>query len=392
MDIFLAIPCHTGNIVAECEVSILRNTHLLRDLGHTVIPYYLPGNIYLDKARNKCVKRFLESECTDLIFVDSDISFEDDAIVKLIKHDKDIVAGVYPLKQDFLEFPMQLYYDKDNNFLDEESGLITANMVPTGLMRIKREVFEKMRSFDWIGDKYRIQEDHEGIWTYFNTGILFEDDNTWWGEDVAFCRYWKLHGGRIYIEPNITFGHVGKKVYSGNLYNYLMDRRVEKIKDVAGWTSENELKKLAELSSQCSSAVEIGCWKGQSTKVLLDNCPKVYAVDHWMGSDGDMTGAIEDNSIYEDFLKNVGDYPNLEILKGSSLEIVKGFNKEVDMGFIDATHIYAYCKADIEAWLPKCKKFICGHDYCDEFPGVIQAVNEKFGKPNVIDSLWWVEL
>jgi hypothetical protein len=392
MDIFLAIPCHDGKVVAECEVSILRNTHLMRDMGHTVVPYYLPRNIYLDKARNKCVHRFLESKCTDLVFIDSDISFDDDAILKLIKHDKDIVAGIYPLKQDFEEYPMQLYYDRDNNFKDEETGLIMANMVPTGLMRIKRSVFEKMITFDNSEEKYRIQKDHDGIYTFFNTGILFENDNTWWGEDVAFCRYWKLHGGKIFIEPDITFSHIGTKKWSGNLHKYLMSRSTDFIPD--GWLTNNEKNILKFLVSKSRNAVEIGSWKGKSTKVLLENCQgMVYAVDHWKGSPDDITGEIIEENIYDEFIKNVGFYPNLKILKGSSLDMVHQFNgNRADLIYIDADHSYEGCKSDIEAWLPKCSKIICGHDYTDSFPGVIKAVKEKFEKVNVIDSFWWVEL
>ena len=97
--------------------------------------------------------------------------------------------------------------------------------------------------------------------------------------------------------------------------------------------------------------------------------------------------------VYSEFINNVGSFPNLTILKGYSTDIAKSFNgNKVDMVFIDAEHTYESCKDDIEAWLPKCTKYICGHDYSDNFPGVKQAVNEKFGKVNIVDSLWWVEL
>jgi hypothetical protein len=68
-------------------------------------------------------------------------------------------------------------------------------------------------------------------------------------------------------------------------------------------------------------------------------------------------------------------------------------DKTIDMVFIDANHTYDAVKADIEAWLPKVRKIICGHDYADGWPGVKQAVNEKFPQGvKTIGSIWYVEL
>ena len=41
-------------------------------------------------------------------------------------------------------------------------------------------------------------------------------------------------------------------------------------------------------------------------------------------------------------------------------------------------------------WLPKAKKIICGHDYCNAWPGVMKAVDEIFGQPDgVCGSIWY---
>lgn len=400
--IFLAIPCHSGEVIAECSISILKNSQRLRDLGHQVYPFYHTRNIYLDRARNLCVKRFLGSDCTELIFIDSDVSFGDDSIEKLLRFDKEIIAGIYPLKQDDMEFPTILNFDNDNNCKEEETGLVRANMLPTGFMRIQRKVFDKLLKSDNPDNLYRIQKDHEGVYTFFNTGILFNGDNTWYGEDVAFCKYWKELNGELFIYPDINFTHTGVKHYKGNLHNYLLGRKCDYVDDKINdcyspdnWSTKAEVLKLRQLASESENIVEVGCWKGNSTKELLQHCGgTVYAVDHWMGSPNDMTEMLAFNhDIYQCFINNVGTAQNLKILRGASTDVARDFNgTKVDMVFIDADHSYESCKQDIEAWLPKCKKVICGHDYQDGFPGVIKAVNEKFKKVNTVDSLWWVEL
>lgn len=63
----------------------------------------------------------------------------------------------------------------------------------------------------------------------------------------------------------------------------------------------------------------------------------------------------------------------------------------VDFVFIDGDHSYEGCLRDIDAWLPKVRKggLICGHDYNNKWPGVLQAVAARFEKIAVAqDSVW----
>lgn len=232
--IFIAVPAGSGSLTYDCHESIIRNTHYLRDKGIETTPYYHPCHIYIDMARNICVDKFLSSDCDNFIFIDSDVGFEDDAIFKLLQYDKDIVAGAYPYRKDSKsEFPVIIDFSNNNNCKDEETNLVNAMVVPTGFMRIHRRVFEKiiLLSEDTLENVYKIQKDNNGIYIFFRTGILFPNDNMWYGEDVAFCMWWKAVGGKIFIEPNINFTHTGFKQFSGNFHKYLIGRSTEKIKE-----------------------------------------------------------------------------------------------------------------------------------------------------------------
>lgn len=63
-----------------------------------------------------------------------------------------------------------------------------------------------------------------------------------------------------------------------------------------------------------------------------------------------------------------------------------------DFVFVDAGHSYAAAREDIALWQSKVREggWFGGHDYHPKFPGVIQAVNEAFGKPDLIDNYIWV--
>ena len=71
---------------------------------------------------------------------------------------------------------------------------------------------------------------------------------------------------------------------------------------------------------------------------------------------------------------------------------------EVDMVFFDGDHEYEAVIADIETWLPKARKLLCGHDYGHpDHPGVAQAVDEVFGSrvvpagPGHLAGIWTVQ-
>jgi hypothetical protein len=58
------------------------------------------------------------------------------------------------------------------------------------------------------------------------------------------------------------------------------------------------------------------------------------------------------------------------------------------MVFLDAVHDYPETKKDIE-WAQKVgARIIAGHDYCDEFPGVKQVVDEFGGPRQQCASVW----
>jgi hypothetical protein len=391
MDLFIAIPTYDAKLTSKCVESLLQSVVKLVSLGHTVTPYFHIHDPFIDRARNMCVHLFLSTKCTDMIFIDSDVGFDSKAILKIIKHDKQIIAGACPFRRDDLSFQAELYFDPvTNNCKDEETGLVKAKTVGTGFIRIQRSVFERMI------DHYKMKPDLLGIYRFFETGVVFPDDERWYGEDVVFGKKWLNMGEELFMEPDINFIHTGSKDYQANFHEFLMNRRIGVYEGgIDGWTTDKELTLLKTLSSLSKDVVEIGSWKGRSTQVLLNTCKgNVYSIDHWKGSPNDQGEVLaKQEDVYKIFMDNVGHYPNLKVLKGDSVEMANKFNgNKADMVFIDAGHSYEECKADIEAWLPKCTKYICGHDYRKDFPGVIQAVNEKFDKVNLVDSLWWVNL
>ena len=152
---------------------------------------------------------------------------------------------------------------------------------------------------------------------------------------------------------------------------------------IPGWMEECELRWLSAQAHEMDSIVEIGCFQGRSTYAFLHNCPGiVHAVDTWepMWGNGIQTWPL----FYEHLLERltVEEALKLRIHHMRSDQAAIAFDVAgimADMVFIDADHTYEACKTDIEMWLPRTRKLICGHDLDHpDYPGVRQAVEEKF--------------
>ena len=182
----------------------------------------------------------------------------------------------------------------------------------------------------------------------------------------------------------------------------LLDKK-QKIKDMIlkmrGSSNTEGLLDLIDYIPNNLIMAEVGCYTGESTKMFLESgkITLLYAIDIW-----------EDEL---DIYKNIQSNHDFSIVEKTFDESMKEFNVKklkmyfsealeslptLDFIYIDANHDYEFVKDDITNALKKIKKdgLIAGHDYNNETPGVIKAVNEIFGKPDVIfsDSSWLVKI
>jgi glycosyltransferase involved in cell wall biosynthesis len=167
---------------------------------------------------------------------------------------------------------------------------------------------------------------------------------------------------------------------------------------IEGWISFLECQWLYNTAKKMNSILEIGSWEGKSSHALLSGCKgKVTCVDHFQGSSdpSDLSYIIaKKKDIYTSFIKNVGHFKNLEVIRASSeeaSEILKG--RKFDMIFIDGTHTYDEVKKDINLWQNRTNILLTGHDYGFKNLGVKPAVDELLGIPDeIVGSIWAVNV
>jgi hypothetical protein len=177
---------------------------------------YTVGDSMIPKTRNFFVADFLASDCTDLIMLDDDLWWEDGAVQRLLRHDCDLVAGVYPKRQDPLEYPVRRL---EGAALDPKTGLLEVKYLPTGFMRITRKCLEQMTAhyselaytdFDCPNNIA-----HALFWFELRPDEDLGTKLSPWGEDFEFCRKWREMGGKVYLDALLKFSHIGRKRFTG---------------------------------------------------------------------------------------------------------------------------------------------------------------------------------
>lgn len=162
---------------------------------------------------------------------------------------------------------------------------------------------------------------------------------------------------------------------------------------IAEWISGKEFTRGAE----------IGVKEGRFIRHMLETFPdlSMYAVDPWEDQEGhaeDYVGWDWGNiySAYRDRVEPFGERAlELHMYSDQASKLIK--NGVLDFVFIDAQHDYLSVRYDIDLWQPKIRPggLICGHDYCEKFPGVMLAVNDSFPDKQIItgaNDVWGVWL
>ncbi len=246
--LFIATPMYGGQCAGMYTRSMMELCVLLTRMGIDHQPYFLFNESLITRARNYCVDEFVRSDCTHMLFIDSDIGFAANDIVAILAmmeddSDYDIMGGPYPKKCISWEKVKAAvdkgFADEDPNELEKFVGDFVFNPkaggeripigepvevleIGTGFMMIQRKVFETM------SDKYpellykpdHVRTEHfdgsREIMMYFQADID-PKSKRYLSEDYWFCQKVQEAGLRTWLCPWMKTHHVGSYIFGGSL-------------------------------------------------------------------------------------------------------------------------------------------------------------------------------
>ncbi len=154
---------------------------------------------------------------------------------------------------------------------------------------------------------------------------------------------------------------------------------------IPGWLSKEEGIALNRYSKD-KNCLEIGSYKGRSSSYIASSANTLVCIDSFKADGSGQEQQIAYTTLNE-FLENTKKFNNIAPFIGESYKVHHQFKEEqFDLIFIDGMHDYESVMRDINDYWPKLKNggIMCLHDYQKDWPGVIKAVDKKFGKPNSV--------
>lgn len=229
--IVVATPMYGGVCHGSFMKSMLLLFDVLRNAGHQVDFIDLSNESLINRARNALTELFIRSGGDYLLFIDADEGFDSNGILKMVNENVDVVSAPVPMKginwQNVKKLAKQGVEDVENytavwnfNGLDakalnslqkDPSQLVEINNAGTGLILIKKEVFQKMKPYV---QSYRNNQPslgsialNDGIYNFWDISV--DGTGQLLSEDYHFCKIWKKLGGKVYLAPYVKVTHAG---------------------------------------------------------------------------------------------------------------------------------------------------------------------------------------
>jgi len=238
----------------------MKTKEIFQQYGIEIHTEFCKNDSLVSRARNNLVARAMSNpNTTHILFIDNDITWDPMDIMKLLIADKNLVGGVYPLKNYNWGELLVDKNDPDNpnpnviqkwienknnsqfkdiisnenlirnklvryniNYLESvlkiEQNLARVKHLATGFMMFKRGVIENMSkafpSTKYVDDvSFLKPHENEFAYALFDCGV---EEGHYFSEDWLFCHRWTKMGGSIWIDVTINLTHTGVEDYSGS--------------------------------------------------------------------------------------------------------------------------------------------------------------------------------
>ena len=233
--IFLSTPCYGGLCLQAYAESMLDFQRLCAMKGIQLFLDTTENESLITRGRNISIARFLyKSDADFFIFIDADIRFHPQGLLRLIESGHDVSVACYPKKVIMWDQAEHAVKNGDERSLQKLSSSLVLNFKheksqvvngftevldgPTGFMCIKRNVIEKMyehyKHLMCVNDHQN--KDLDEYCAIFDC-MIDPDTRRYLSEDYAFCRRWQQMGGKIYADVTAILGHVGNLRFSGHI-------------------------------------------------------------------------------------------------------------------------------------------------------------------------------
>jgi len=229
----IGTPMYGGMCTSEYTQSLLNLSESAnKSEGVKLTTIFLGNESLIQRGRNTIAHHFMNlPDATHLLFIDADIKFRVEDVVKMIQADKSLIIGPVALKgynwDEIRSAAINGEYD-----IQRTGGVFNINKLPdidmvdenepfeiehggNAFMMVRRDVFETLKPHTPIyTNGGRSLPDGVEIKDYFRVEIN-KDTNHLLSEDYFLCHSYRQVGGKVWCAPWVETGHFGSHLFNG---------------------------------------------------------------------------------------------------------------------------------------------------------------------------------
>ena len=171
-----------------------------------------------------------------MLFVDADVEFKPEAIMRMLVTKKDIICTPYRVKNEPEKLEYAVKFKDKNDIKILPWDIVEIEEGPAGLMLINRRVYERLMKersdlkikFDKptrkkMNEEIGAADDAIDKYMYNFWDTTFHlDTGEWKGEDLSFCELAREEGFKIYANLDSGTTHHGSWGWKGRFGDYLV--------------------------------------------------------------------------------------------------------------------------------------------------------------------------
>ena len=232
LHLVIGTPMYGGMCTSEYTQSLLNLSESANKSDVKLTTIFLGNESLIQRGRNTIAHHFMNlPDATHLLFIDADMKFRTEDVVRMIKADKSFIVGTVALKGYNWEEIRQAAVNGEKD-INRTGGVFNINKLPgidmvdentpfeiehggNAFMMLRRDVFETLKPHTPIyTNGGRSLPDGVEIFDYFRVEIN-KDTNHLLSEDYFLCHSYRQVGGKVWCAPWVETGHFGSHLFNG---------------------------------------------------------------------------------------------------------------------------------------------------------------------------------
>ncbi len=232
LHLVIGTPMYGGMCTSEYTQSLLNLSESANKSDVKLTTIFLGNESLIQRGRNTIAHHFMNlPDATHLLFIDADMKFRTQDVVRMIQADKSFIVGPVALKGYNWEEIRQAAINGEKD-INRTGGIFNINKLPgidmvdenepfeiehggNAFMMLRRDVFETLKPHTPIyTNGGRSLPDDIEIYDYFRVEIN-KDTNHLLSEDYFLCHSYRQLGGKVWCAPWVETGHFGSHLFNG---------------------------------------------------------------------------------------------------------------------------------------------------------------------------------